>query len=331
MAITIPQSLQIPAALRSVAAGGGHGFASSHHGEILQGVFETPDGRLHRGLITLKCNLFQTEASFLLDSSLGVQVDPVWKTKARQAAEMTLAYLDVPDFGGRLALLGSSPSGRGLGSSTSDVTAAIHAVAAALGRNLSDETIASLAVRSELASDSIMFPDRAVLFCQREGIVLEYFNQPLPPLDVAGFDAQPLLCIDTLILEPAQYNWQEIESFRSLIGLMRRAITNQDASYLGRVATASARINQRHLPKPRFDDLELLAEETGALGLQVAHSGTVMGLLFDSEDSQVLKRVGRARRRLSEMGFHQNWHFRTGLEQEKLLCETTRTILQTIL
>lgn len=37
----------------------------SHHGEILQGIFEGEDKKLHRGLVTLKCNIYGTTAIFI--------------------------------------------------------------------------------------------------------------------------------------------------------------------------------------------------------------------------------------------------------------------------
>ena len=51
---------------------------------------------------------------------------------------------------------------------------------------------------------------------------------------------------------------------------------------LGRVATASSRINQRYLPKPVLDELLALCRRLGGHGVQVAHSGTVAGLIFDA-------------------------------------------------
>src|ERR1700724_4004075 len=41
-----------------------HGSSIAHHGEILQGVFEAPDGRLHRALVTLPCRLLHSTATF---------------------------------------------------------------------------------------------------------------------------------------------------------------------------------------------------------------------------------------------------------------------------
>src|SRR5262249_12428278 len=144
-----------------------------------------------------------------------------------------------------------------LGSSTSDVTATIRAVAKALDVRLSREVIAHLAVKAETASDPIMFGSRAVLFDHRGGGIIEDFGGQLPALEVVGFNTDPTGAgIDTLNFPPARYRWNEIEAFRPLVGLMRRAVHAQNARLVGRAASASARINQRFLPTPHFDRLE---------------------------------------------------------------------------
>ena len=51
---------------------------------------------------------------------------------------------------------------------------------------------------------------------------------------------------------------------------------------LGQAATASARLNQVHLPKEGLDEFIALAKGKGALGVNVAHSGTVVGVLWES-------------------------------------------------
>jgi len=112
-------------------------------------------------------------------------------------------------------------------------------------------------------------------------------------------------------MRPAQYSQWEIEAFRPLLGLLRRALHTQDARLLGRVASASARINQRHLPKPCFERLERLGEELGAVGLQVAHSGSVIGILFDGASPDREEQIEEARARVAEMGFGSLWRFTT--------------------
>ena len=273
------------------------------------------------------CKLFKSEAVFHPDSSGVVRVDPEWRVKARQAAQLTLLYLGRGEVGGRLQIRSNVPTAWGLGSSTSDVTASIRAVASALSVNLLAESIAALAVKAELASDPLMFGNRAVLFGHKGGTIIEDFRGPLPQMEALGFNTDPTQNgIDTLKFPPARYTWQEIEKFRPLVGLMRKAVYTQDPRLVGRVATASARINQKYLPTRRFEDLERLVERVGALGIQVAHSGTVVGLLFDPADASIEQRIECARALIAEMGFGPIWRFRAGTSNEVIQCESAESV-----
>jgi uncharacterized protein involved in propanediol utilization len=93
--------------------------------------------------------------------------------------------------------------------------------------------------------------------------------------------------------------------------LLRRAVNVQDSSLIGSVASASARMNQRFLPKPHFDHLEQMVERVGAVGLQVAHSGTVVGMLFDPRVAELDERIRCAQALLRELGVAKTWRFRT--------------------
>jgi uncharacterized protein involved in propanediol utilization len=294
----------------------GWGAATAHHGEILQGVFEDPPGRLRRALVSLGCSIFHSQARFEADGSACLRIEPPWKVKARRAAELTLSACRAP-MGGSLTIDSDIPPGWGLGSSTSDVLAAVRAVTEVLGCNIGAEAVARIAVTAETASDSTILGNRAVLFAHREAVIIEDFGRTLPPLDVLGFNTDPSGAgIDTLSFPRARYTWWEIEAFRPLLGLMRKAVQDQDARLCGRVASASARINQRYLPKPHMDRLERLIEETGAAGLQVAHSGTIAGLLFDASDTDLRDRFDLGRAVVRELGFAPIWRFSTASERE---------------
>lgn len=300
----------------------GHGKAESHHGEIFQGVVAESCGRLHRGLVSLPCGFKRSLATFYPTKYDTVTVTPSWKFKARRAVELTLRYVKDTNSelaggsevrGGHLQIQSNIPLKWGLGSSTSDVTATINATADAFGVAIRPDLIARIAVQAEIASDSLMFGERAILFAQREGIILEDFCGYIPRLVVLGFNTDPTGAgVDTLASPPARYEWWEIEAFRPLIGLLRQAIKQQSLLLIGKIASASARIHQRHLPKPYFDKIERLCEEVGALGLQVAHSGTIVGILFDGEDNDLEHRIFHGERKLSEIGFDSTWRFNTG-------------------
>lgn len=281
----------------------GVGRAMAHHGELLQGVFEGADGRLHRGLITLPFAAQQSTVTFWPGEQGGIRTRPANRRKAARAAALALDHLGFPDAGGDLTIESDIPVGHGYGSSTADVMAAIRAAAAAAGATLRRSTVCRLAVEAEGASDAIAYGDQAVLFAHREGRILEHFGGEYPPLLVVGFRTGGARPIATLRLPRARYDGQEIEQFRVLRGLASHAIRQQDPRLIGRVATASARISQHHLAKPRFKAVVDLAERHGACGLQVAHSGTLMGVLFDADERRVAARAAVLARALGQAGF----------------------------
>ncbi|MFI0848450.1 GHMP kinase [Mesorhizobium sp. IMUNJ 23232] len=259
----------------------GRGQATAHHGELVQGIFECEDAILRRGLVSLPCRKFKSKAVFSPTETPTINVTPIACVKALRAAELTLSFLGANSSGGHLSIESDVPIARGMGSSTADVVAAILAVHHSLHKEPNLHDVMRLAVSAEMACDSTAFTQQAVLFAQRDAVVIEAFRRALPPIDLVSVDADPGSTVGTLEFEPARYNSVEIEQFRVIRSLLRRAVDTADLNLLGRVATASARINERFLPKPRLVEIESIGKRFGALGIQVAHSGTVVGLMFD--------------------------------------------------
>ena len=281
----------------------GEAHAIGHHGELIQGVFEDDEGYLHRGLVTLPLHNLRSTVHFVLDDSKNLTVEPPDRAKALRSAHLALAQLGHPAAGGHLSVRSDIPIGHGYGSSTADVVASIRAVAAALGTRLPPSSISRLAVAAETAADATGFETEALLFAQREGEVLEHFGGSLPPFILLGFKADGSSIINTLDLPPARYDLEEIQQFRVLRGMLARAVQHQDPHLLGRAATLSACISQRHFPKPGFDLVTDIADRHEALGLQVAHSGTLYGLLLDAQSSSVAQSVRAISTELENAGF----------------------------
>lgn len=281
----------------------GDAHAIGHHGELIQGVFEDDQGLLHRGLVTLPLDSFRSTVRLVLDQSESLTVEPPDRIKALRSVHLTLAQLGYQALGGHLRVKSNIPIGHGYGSSTADVVAAIRAVVAALGTKLPPSSISRLAVAAETAADATAFETEALLFAQREGEILEHFGGSLPPFVLLGFKADGSNVIDTLDLPPARYNLEEIQLFRVMRGMVARAVQRQDPHLLGRAATLSARISQRHFPKPCFDLVTDIADRHRALGLQVAHSGTLYGLLLDAQSARMAQSVRAISTELDNAGF----------------------------
>jgi len=246
--------------------------------------------------VTLPLRSRGTRATFRPSSDGAIRVFPQDRTKARRAAELAVelcARHGVAATGGRLDIVSNVPVGRGMGSSTSDVIATIKAVSDCHRVRLTPYRITQLAVLAERACDSLMIEDRVVLFAHRRGTVLEILGCRLPPMVVIGCVSGPADGVDTLELPLAQYTQHEIETFCGLRTALRRATIAADVELLGQVATASARINQRFVPKPALDFLIALSGQLGAAGVQVAHSGTVVGLISDARLPDLASRIGR--------------------------------------
>lgn len=236
-------------------------------------------------------------------SDVPLTVTDEWRRKACAAARLTAERLTGAPLGGVLRVYGDLPPGRGLGSSTSDVTAAVRAVADSLDAVLADDVVAEIAVAAEGAADSVMFGGPPVLFAHRAGSVLERLPS-LPPLLVVGCDTgRAEAGVDTLAHPLPDYTPEEAAHFPVLLDALRAALRAGDAAGVAEVADASARINERFLPKPGIDAIRAAGERTGSLGLQVAHSGTVVGLLFDDLDPVAPNRAARCAELLRDDGF----------------------------
>ncbi|MFF1413522.1 GHMP kinase [Streptomyces sp. NPDC058289] len=287
----------------------GTGQAPCHHGEILQGVFLDAAGRRCAGLVTLPMAGPGSSAAFVRRPGAepeALTVAPADRTKAARAAALTVAECarrtGQPPCGGELRLTGEIPVGLGMGSSSSDVIAAVRAVADSYGLRLEPSTVAGLAVRAELASDPLMLGGRPVLFAQREGRVLEVLGPALPPLVVVGCALGGGAPVDTLSLPVAEVGDSDVRAYERLRALLRRAVATGSAELLGAVATASARRGQQVLGHPEFDALAVLARRVGAVGVQIAHSGAVAGVLFDPAAPGLRRRVRGCLRALDAHG-----------------------------
>ena len=300
------------AVLLGLSTDAGVGWAAGHHGELLQGFFANENHGSDHALVTLPLRSRGTWATFRTSSDSAIRVFPEDRIKARRAAELAVelcARERLAATGGQLDIISNVPVGRGMGSSTSDVIATIKAVSDCHRVRLPPERIAQLAVLAEQACDSIMIEDRVVLFAHRRGTVLEILGCQLPPLVVIGCVSGPADGVDTLELPLAQYTQHEIDMFCELRAALRRATIAQNVELLGHVATASARINQRFLPKPELDFLIALSDQLGAAGVQIAHSGTVVGLIFDAKLPDLNSRIDRCIDTLDREGIPQGESF----------------------
>ncbi|ALL78009.1 hypothetical protein AD006_26760 [Pseudonocardia sp. EC080610-09] len=274
----------------------GRGSAPCHHGELLQGFFRDSSGAARPGLVTLPSPVAGVRAEFR-PSGTGTEVTvrPPGRVKAARAARLALDAVAGPGTGGgQLTLHGAVPPGLGLGSSTADVVASVRAVADATGTRIAPHTLARLAVAAEAASDPLMFDDaRPRLFAQRDGDVLEVLPGELPRLLVVGCLLDGGRPVDTPAVRPPEPPAPVVGTYEELRAELRAALAAGDPAGIARVATRSA---QLHRTDGEVDRLRAAVEGPGVLGVQIAHSGNVAGVLLAPGDGVAADRVTAALR-----------------------------------
>jgi L-threonine kinase len=201
--------------------------------------------------------------------------------KTIQAVQTTWAYLGFkPDFycvTSNTAL----PQGKGMASSSADISAACQAAAICANRQLSVNEIAEIALSIE-PTDGIFFPG-IVMFDHLKGLSCIGLGSP-PPMKVAIFDVGGE--VDTLQFNKrsdlVRLNREKEEQVRQALVLVTEGLAEGDCRKIGRGATLSAVANQRILRKDCVNKLLALIPQIGAVGINAAHSGTVIGILFDA-------------------------------------------------
>jgi L-threonine kinase len=199
--------------------------------------------------------------------------------KTVAAVRRTLAHLRQAKLRAEVRVSSPIPRGRGLGSSTADLSAAIAATALALGRELSPYDIAQIALSIEPTGGAMM-PGLA-LFDHRAGMVRESLGSP-PPMEIVALDfgGTPGSSLDDRTRRWRAVNDRTDEA----LGLIRRGIAEKSPALVGRGATVAAEAASRIESRPRLGELLSFATQVGAVGVNGGQGEGVSGVLLDATE-----------------------------------------------
>ncbi len=179
-----------------------------------------------------------------------------------------------------MTLESTIPVGKGLASSTADIAATAVATARHLGKELDEPTLAALCVQIE-PTDSTVF--RKLTLFDHLNAQVQITCPTAPALELLLLEGNT-----TLLTEDYHLRNRESALISSSAVLdnawlrLQRSCEQQDVRLLGEAATLSAIASQQLLEKPMFTALLSLVEKFDLYGLNVAHSGSVVGLMLDS-------------------------------------------------
>ncbi len=278
-------------------------------GELVQGMTGGVDF-----LVTCPINQF-SRATVTLTVSRGVTPDDCVRgidqlPKTRQAVALTLNRLQnclgVSGLIADVAVANPLPVGKGMGSSSADITAAVYAVCEAAKVRWTPETVAGIALAVE-PTDGVMFPGIAV-FDHRSGRIAEPLGMP-PPMEVIVIDRGGQ--VDTMEFNQVDRtsHWQSVvDQTDEALELVREGILRCEPELVGRGATISARSGGPEDAGPMVEQAVDFAAQIGAVGVNVAHSGTVVGVLLDARKRQSKPAFREAQREFAAAASVQ--HFR---------------------
>lgn len=174
------------------------------------------------------------------------------------------------------------PLAKGMASSTADIGATISAALAMINKKLSCEEIAKLAAEIE-PTDSTLIRENCI-FNPTRGDIKSYIGT-LDGCKVLVLEPEEIL-LTTQTRASADYyinkennRTKTEEAFR----LLQSGFEDKDLYSIGKACNISALANESIHSKIHLEKIVDIACRHGAYGVNVAHSGTVIGVLMDED------------------------------------------------
>ena len=215
--------------------------------------------------------------------------------KARKAMEEVFRYFNLPKSDLKnisIDIKSEIPISKGMASSTADIGATIRATLNLIKRDLNAYEISKLATKIE-PTDSIYLKENTI-FNPLDATVLKklgYFENG-----------------KVLILEPndklstkhirKKENYTKLKKQNTYIieyafKLLEQGIKNNDLNLIGQACNISSVANENIHKKKYLSEIRDISKEYGACGVNIAHSGTVIGIMLegDMDETKIVEKI----------------------------------------
>ena len=250
-----------------------YGICPASCGEFVQGIIDDEE-YLCSYAIDMYSKVYIEEK--LVDINLG-------RYKSRLAIEKVFEKFNLPKkYTKNISLNINSkiPVGKGMASSTADIGDTIKATLSLIDKDLSSEEISKLAAEIE-PTDSI-FIDKNSIFNPLNGTVIKYLGNLTNAKVVI---LEPNKVLDTMKIRLRQdYNKLKVENkevIKKSFALLEEGLKKNNLSLVGEACTLSSLANENIEKKEYLNEIIKISKKYGAYGVNIAHSGTVVGILID--------------------------------------------------
>ncbi|MGT2933975.1 GHMP family kinase ATP-binding protein [Streptococcus catagoni] len=236
-------------------------------GELFQGVYQGQE-------VLLSYNINKV-SQITLSSHPKKHKLPKRKSKLRAALQL------LPDLEKiRVDHKSQLPIGKGYSSSTADLASFLQAAFLYQGTFKTADEISRLCAQIE-ATDSVAFSDWTVI----NPLTGERIWQTSWKPDLYVYVLEPDVSIETDKIRriTACDSYATVES-ENLFPLFQEACQEESLEKLGKLATYSALLNNKRLPKPYLEEVLELVFSNQYLGINIAHSGSLIGILLKKEE-----------------------------------------------
>lgn len=246
-------------------------------GEFVQGSIKSQDF-----LISCPINLYTKVKAKLLDSKLRENKILVNQKapKTKEAVKRVLKYYNYNRSAVELEIDSELKKGIGMASSTADISAAAAAVMLLLNKKIDFELLKNICLSLE-PTDSV-FLEGIRFFDHRQG-KKDYFIAEAPEIDILIFKERGI--IDSINFNRSKKlstlnNLKTLEVKKAL-NFVVKGLKNKDYYLLAKGSTISSIAHQNILFKKSLDKLlKIINSQAGVYGLNIAHSGTLIGILI---------------------------------------------------
>lgn len=169
------------------------------------------------------------------------------------------------------------PCGKGLASSTADLCGVYYCLIKMFKRELNEKELIEQCIKIE-PTDSIIFK-KMTLFEYKKGLYKEelgnYFSY-----NILAFEGNRV--VDTV--EFNNKKLPELSDVEDLLPILKEAIKERGLEKLSYVSTESIIRNQKRLHYDFLQQVLDIKEKTSGFGIIGAHSGNVLGIVYEDED-----------------------------------------------
>ena len=252
-----------------------YGVCPASCGEFVQGVLDNEEY-----LSSYAINLFSVAT--LEEGKEIIQKGP---SKSRRAMELVFEKFGLPvDETKNISLNIKSqiPVGKGMASSTADIGATIKATLSMLNKTLTGEEISKLAVKIE-ATDSLLLNQHSI-FNPLTADIKKYLGG-INDAKVVILEPSDILDTKSIRMTPnyKTYKMQNKEIIKKSFELLDEGLAKNDLNLIGKACTYSGLANENIHKKPFLEKIIDISDKYGCYGVNIAHSGTVIGILMHKE------------------------------------------------